>query len=73
MTKRFLLQFLRMRRGVPEPIGSLSLSADSVADLEASVRKSGLLIWPSRAECVRVIDYDGGRTVAEWMRHTAQT
>ena len=72
MTKRFLVQFLRMRRGVPEPINSLSFSADSVDDLQAAVRKSGLHIWPPRADSVRVIDYDGGRTVGQWTRRSSE-
>jgi len=68
MTKRFLVQFLRTRWGVPEPIRSVSLSADSIDQVQATIRGAGVLIWPSRAERVRVIDYDAGRTVAEWAR-----
>jgi hypothetical protein len=63
----FLVQFLRIRRGVPEVV--LTLCIDGTDGPAALARAKGLLgtrSWPSRTDALRVMD-DGGRTVIDWL------
>ena len=66
--KRFLVQFLRFRRGVGEPFRTLSITAENCEAAEANVRQ---LVannnWPLRAEAARIIN-EAGRRCREWTR-----
>ncbi|MEE1614013.1 hypothetical protein [Microvirga sp. CF3016] len=63
---RFLVQFKRIRRGVPEVIGTLPIAAPDTAAALALVQSlAGKRRWPTRTDVLRVMD-DGGRTLHEW-------
>ena len=62
----FLVQFKRLRRGVPEVIRTLSLSTiDGAAALAFARSLAGTRHWPARTGALRVMD-DGGRTLLDW-------
>jgi hypothetical protein len=62
----FLVQFKRIRRGVPEVIRTLSLATvDGAAALAFARSLAGTRHWPARTDALRVMD-DGGRTVLDW-------
>lgn len=59
---RFLVQFKRFRRGVPEVIGTLPIAAaDGAAALAFARSLAGMRRWPTRTDALRVMD-EGGRT-----------
>jgi hypothetical protein len=63
----FLVQFLRIRRGVPEVV--LTLGIDGADGPAALARAKGLLgtrSWPTRTDALRIMD-EGGRTVIDWL------
>jgi hypothetical protein len=63
---RFLVQFKRFRRGVPEVIGTLPIAAADGAGALAFARSlAGMRRWPSRTDALRVMD-GGGRTLLDW-------
>ena len=62
----FLVQFKRLRRGVPEVIRTMSFAAvDGAAALAHAKGLAGTRYWPVRTEALRVMD-DGGRTLLDW-------
>ena len=62
----FLVQFKRLRRGVPEVVRTTSFAAvDGAAALAHAKSLAGTRHWPVRTDAVRVMD-DGGRTLLEW-------
>jgi hypothetical protein len=62
----FLVQFKRLRRGVPEVIGTLPIAAaDSAAALAFAQSLAGMKRWPARTDALRVMD-GGGRTLLDW-------
>lgn len=62
----FVVQFKRLRRGVPEVIRELYVpSVDGPAAFAAALRLMGTRHWPVRTDAVRVMD-DGGRTLLDW-------
>ena len=64
---RFLIQFIRFRRGVPEAIRTLPVeAADAHAALTRVTNRVGMGTWPMNTEAFRVMD-DGGRTVLQRM------
>ncbi len=63
---RFLVQFKRFRRGVPEVIGTLPIvAADGAAALALVRSLAGMRRWPTRTDALRLMD-DGGRTLLDW-------
>jgi hypothetical protein len=63
----FLIQFKRLRRGVPEVIGTLPIAAaDGAAALAFARSLGGMRRWPTRTDALRVMD-DGGRTLLDWV------
>jgi hypothetical protein len=63
----FLIQFKRLRRGVPEVIGTLPIAAaDGPAALAFARSLAGMRRWPSRTDALRVMD-DGGRLLLDWI------
>jgi hypothetical protein len=63
---KFLVQFKRFRRGVPEVIGTLPIAAaDGAAALAFARSLAGMRRWPPRTDALRVMD-DGGRTLLDW-------
>jgi hypothetical protein len=63
----FLVQFLRIRRGVPEVVLTLRIDgADGPAALARAKGFLGTRSWPTRINALRVMD-DGGRTVIDWL------
>lgn len=63
---RFLVQFKRIRRGVPEVIGTLPIAAaDSAAALALVQSLAGKRRWPTRTDALRLMD-DSGRTLHDW-------
>jgi hypothetical protein len=67
----FLIQFKRFRRGVPEVIGTLPITAiDGAAALAFARSLAGMKHWPIRTDALRVMD-DGGRTLLDWTVPTA--
>jgi hypothetical protein len=63
---RYLVQFKRIRRGVPEVIGTLPITAaDSAAALALVQSLAGKRRWPTRTDALRLMD-DGGRTLHDW-------
>ncbi len=63
---KFLVQFKRYRRGVPEVIGTLPISAtDGAAALAFAQSLAGMRRWPPRTDALRVMD-EGGRTLLDW-------
>ena len=66
MTMRFVVQFNRFRRGVPEAIRTIQIDADdSEAALTQVKGRVGTGTWPMNTEALRVLD-EGGRTVLQW-------
>jgi hypothetical protein len=62
----FLIQFKRFRRGVPEVIRTLPITAiDGAAALTFARSLAGMKHWPIRTDALRVMD-DGGRTLLDW-------
>jgi hypothetical protein len=62
----FIVQFKRLRRGVPEVIWELHVpSVDGAAALAAAQGIAGTRHWPVRTDALRVMD-DGGRTLLDW-------
>jgi hypothetical protein len=62
----FLVQFRRLRRGVPEVIRTMHLTTvDSAAALAYAQNLVGTRRWPVRTDALRVMD-DGGRTLIDW-------
>jgi hypothetical protein len=62
----FLVQFKRLRRGVPEVIRTLHLeTVDSSAALARVQSLAGTHHWPLGTDALRVMD-DGGRTLCDW-------
>ena len=63
---RFLVQFKRIRRGVPEIIATLPIAApDSSAALALVQSLAGKRRWPTRTDALRLMD-EGGRTLHDW-------
>jgi len=63
---RFLVQFKRFRRGVPEVIGTLPIATtDGAAALALAQSLAGMRRWPPRTDALRVMDEDG-RTLLDW-------
>ncbi|MFC1459304.1 hypothetical protein ACETIH_21880 [Microvirga arabica] len=63
---KFLVQFKRFRRGVPEVIGTLPIvAADGAAALAFAQSLAGMRRWPPRTDALRVMD-EGGRTLLDW-------
>ena len=62
----FLVQFKRLRRGVPEVIRTLPITAiDGAAALAYAKSLVGTRHWPGQTDALRVMD-DRGRTLLEW-------
>jgi hypothetical protein len=63
----FLVQFRRMRRGVPEVVRTIPVSAlDGLAALARARSIAGTRFWPPRTDALRVMD-DGGHTLVDWI------
>jgi len=63
---KFLVQFKKYRRGVPEVIGTLPIAAtDCAAALAFAQSPAGMRLWPPRTDGLRVMD-EGGRTLLDW-------
>jgi len=63
---KFLVQFKKYRRGVPEVIGTLPIAAtDGAAALAFAQGPAGMRRWPPRTDALRVMD-EGGRTLLDW-------
>ena len=63
----FMVQFIRLRRGVPEVVRTLHLAAtDEATALAQSKSLVGTASWPTRTDALRVMD-DGGRTLLNWV------
>jgi hypothetical protein len=59
----FMVQFIRLRRGVPEVVRTLHLAAtEESAALAQAKSLVGTASWPTRTDALRVMD-DGGRTL----------
>ena len=64
----YLVQFRRIRRGVPEVIRTILVaSADGSAALTRARSLAGTRFWPSQTDALRVMD-DGGRTLIDWIK-----
>lgn len=61
----FLVQFFRIRRGVPEVIRTINLTAENALAALAGAKRVVAGSGPSRTEAIRVMD-DGGRTLIDW-------
>ena len=62
----FLVQFRRLRRGVPEVIRTMHLATvDGAAALAYAQGLIGTRHWPVRTDALRVMD-EGGRTLIDW-------
>jgi hypothetical protein len=62
----FLVQFRRLRRGVPEVVRTFSVAAaDRAAALSWAKGLAGTRHWPARTHTLRVMD-EGGRTLLDW-------
>lgn len=63
---KFLVQFKKYRRGVPEVIATLPIAAaDGAAALALVQSLAGKRRWPTRTDALRLMD-DGGRTLLDW-------
>ena len=63
----FMVQFIRLRRGVPEVVRTLHLAATDEATALAQAKSLvGTASWPTRTDALRVLD-DGGRTLLNWV------
>jgi len=66
----FVVQFIRLRRGVPEVVHTLRVvAADASAAMARAKRLVSTRSWPMRTDGMRVMD-DGGRTLIDWMAPT---
>ena len=62
----FVVQFKRFRRGVPEVIRTLPITAsDGAAALAYAKSLVGTRHWPGQTDALRVMD-DRGRTLIDW-------
>jgi hypothetical protein len=62
----FLVQFRRLRRGVPEVVRTTSSATGNCAAALASGRRfAGTRHWSAQTNALRVMD-DGGRTLLDW-------
>jgi hypothetical protein len=62
----YIVQFKRLRRGIPEVIRTMYLQAvDGAAALAHAKGLTGTRRWPARTDALRVMD-DGGRTLIDW-------
>jgi hypothetical protein len=62
----FVVQFKRIRRGVPEVIRTLLITAsDGAAALAYAKSLVGTRHWPGQTDALRVMD-DRGRTLLDW-------
>jgi len=62
----YMVQFRRLRRGVPEVIRTLPFeTVDGAAALASAKSLAGTRHWPVRTDALRVMD-DGGRTLLDW-------
>lgn len=62
----FLVQFKRLRRGVPQVIRTLPFdSPDQAAALADAKGLAGTRHWPVLTDALRVMD-EGGHTLLEW-------
>ena len=62
----YMIQFRRLRRGIPEVIRTLPFEAiDGAAALASAQSLAGTRHWPVRADSLRVMD-DSGRTLLDW-------
>ena len=63
----YMVQFIRLRRGVPVVVRTLHLAAaEESTALAQAKRLVGTASWPTRTDAVRVMD-DGGRTLINWV------
>ena len=59
---KFMVQFIRFRRGAPEVVRTLHVAAADKSTALARVKSLvGTASWPPRPDALRVMD-DGGRT-----------
>jgi hypothetical protein len=69
---RYFVQFIRFRRGVPEPIRTIPVQAEDEEAVLARVRsRVGTGTWPMNTDALRVMD-NGGRTVLQWAMPPAE-
>jgi hypothetical protein len=69
---RYFVQFIRFRRGVPEPIRTIPVQAEDEEAVLARVRsRVATGTWPMNTDALRVMD-DGGRTVLQWAMPPAE-
>jgi len=61
----FLVQFFRLRRGLPDVIRTLNLAAENAVAALAGAKRVVAGSGPSRREAIRVMD-DCGRTLIDW-------
>ncbi len=69
---RYFVQFIRFRRGVPEPIRTIPVEAEDEEAVLVRVRsrvETGT--WPMNTDALRVMD-DGGHTVLQWAMPPAE-
>ena len=63
---KFLAQFKKYRRGVPDVIGTLPIVAtDGAAALGLAQSLAGMSRWPPRTDALRIMD-ESGRTLFDW-------
>ena len=63
---KFIIQFVRFRRGVPEVIRTVPLLALDAKAAQAEVKAlAGTSQLPYRAEAVRLLD-DSGHAITQW-------
>ena len=60
-----LMQFLRLRRGVPEVVHTIDFDGDASAVLAEGTRLARKGRWPARADGLRAVD-QCGRTLMRW-------
>jgi hypothetical protein len=60
-----LIQFFRLRRGVPEVVNTVDIDGDASAALAEGSRLVRRGRWPARADGLRAVD-DCGRTIMNW-------
>jgi hypothetical protein len=64
---KFMVQFIRFRRGAPEVVRTLHVAAADESTALARVKSLvGTASWPPRPDALRVMD-DGGRTLINWV------
>ena len=65
----FLVQFLTVRRGVPEVSYTVPIAAaDCASALEQAKGRVGMRVWPRRTDALRVMD-DAGRALCDWRNY----